>query len=122
MDEFKDYFDTVDNIQTLKLQEIMQWIIDNYPKLGRRVAWNQPVFTDHGTFIIGFSLAKAHISVAIERVGMKRFEQGFIEDDYSFGKQMFRIGIDQKVDYGLLKDIIDFNIEDKKDCQTFWRK
>lgn len=122
MDEFKDYFDTVDNIQTLKLQEIMQWIIDNYPKLGRRVAWNQPVFTDHGTFIIGFSLAKAHISVAIERVGMKKFEQGFIEDDYSFGKQMFRIGIDQKVDYGLLKDIIDFNIEDKKDCQTFWRK
>ncbi len=33
-----------------------------------------------------------------------------------------RIKWDMDVDYQLLKDIIDYNIEDKKDCQTFWRK
>lgn len=33
-------------------------ITETYPQLDTTVKWNQPMFTDHGTFIIAFSFAK----------------------------------------------------------------
>ncbi|MCQ4950818.1 hypothetical protein NE646_14380, partial [Bittarella massiliensis] len=42
-----------------------------FPDLTPKIAWNQPMFTDHGTFIIGFSAAKAHLAVAPERAGIQ---------------------------------------------------
>jgi uncharacterized protein YdhG (YjbR/CyaY superfamily) len=36
--------------------------------LKEEIKWNQPMFSDHGTFIIGFSIAKEHIAVAPEAV------------------------------------------------------
>ncbi|QCB29216.1 hypothetical protein [Corynebacterium endometrii] len=33
-------------------------------ELGCHIAWNQPMFTHHDTFIIGFSHAKKHMAAA----------------------------------------------------------
>ena len=35
-----------------------------YPELELRIAWNQPMFTHHGTYIIGFSAASKHMAMA----------------------------------------------------------
>lgn len=45
-----------------------------------------------------------------------------ISKSYSIGKKLFRINWTDKIDYDLLKNIIKFTIEDKKDCKTFWSK
>ena len=39
---------------------------EKFPQLKEENKWNQPMFNDHGTFIIGFSIAKGHIAVAPE--------------------------------------------------------
>lgn len=123
MNALEEYLNGIEDLEHRKrLVEILDWVQKTFPQLATRVAWNQPMFTDHGTFIIAFSVAKNHISVAPEGFAMKHFEQDFDLANYSFGKMMFRIKFDQDVDYDLLKKIIEFNIEDKKDCTTFWRK
>jgi hypothetical protein len=36
--------------------------------------------------------------------------------------ELFRIKWEQEIPYSLLERIIHFNIEDKKECSTSWRK
>ena len=43
--------------------EVLNWVVQNYPELELRIAWNQPMFTDHGTYIIGFSAASKHMAM-----------------------------------------------------------
>ena len=74
------------------------------------------MFTDHGTFIIGFSVAKKHLAVAPERAGIERFLDDILQAGYT------RIGWAQPVDFPLLERMIRFNLEEKANCQTFWRK
>ncbi|XID96072.1 iron chaperone [Paenibacillaceae bacterium WGS1546] len=87
-----------------------------------QVAWNQPMFTDHSTFIIGFSAAKPHLAVAPERAGISRFSEDIAQAGYDHTKELVRIRWDRPVDYSLLEKMIEFNIMDKADCSTFWRK
>ncbi len=79
------------------------------------------MFIDHGTYIIGFSLAKHHLAVAPEGVTISKFAEQISQAGYTHTKQLFRIGWEQPVDYHLLKEIIQFNIEDKADATKFWR-
>ncbi|AKP66259.1 iron chaperone [Companilactobacillus ginsenosidimutans] len=122
MDEFADYLSKLDeNDQKKRLVGILKWIHKEFPNLETRVAWNQPMFTDHGTFIIGFSVSKNHISVAPEGQCLDTFKSQLDQVGYTYGKQMFRIGNDQEVHKEVLKSIIEFNIKDKMEVTTFWR-
>ena len=80
------------------------------------------MFTDHGTYIIGFSVSKRHLAVSPERQGILQFAERIAQAGYDCSKMLFRIGWNSQVDYGLLKTIIAYNIRDKADCQTFWRR
>ena len=93
-----------------------------FPQLVPKIAWNQPMFTDHGTFIIGFSAAKQHLAVAPERAGIERFSQEIKQAGYDHTKELIRIRWDGPVDYSLLERLIAFNLLEKVDCSTFWRK
>ena len=65
---------------------------------------------------------KKHLAVAAEAVVIKKFGDQIAEAGYSDTKEIFRNPWNEPVDYELLKAMIKFNIEDKADCQTFWRK
>ena len=80
------------------------------------------MFTDHGTFIIGFSVAKQHLAVAPESAGINHFSDEIVQAGYDHTKQLVRIQWDSPVDFSLLEKMIEFNILDKADCSTFWRK
>lgn len=80
------------------------------------------MFTDHGTFIIGFSVAKNHMAVAPERAGIIRFTEEIKGAGYDHTKEIFRIPWKSPVDFTLLEKMIAFNISEKKDYTTFWRK
>jgi uncharacterized protein YdhG (YjbR/CyaY superfamily) len=41
---------------------------------------------------------------------------------YEHAKMIIRFPWDQPMDYSLLKKIIEYNIQDKANCTTFWRK
>lgn len=123
MEKFVEFLEKIDDeLQRVRVEEVLEWVKDTFPTLETKYAWKQPMFTDHETFIIGFSVAKKHISIAPEARGMEIFADKIKSAGYGQTKLLFRIEWGQEVNYDLMKEIITFNIEDKEDCETFWRK
>ncbi|KZS49196.1 iron chaperone [Paenibacillus glucanolyticus] len=123
MEVFADYLKGIDNPDhRARMEEIFAWIVGKFPNLKPKIAWNQPMFTDHDTFIIGFSASKQHMAVAPEKAGIVRFSEDIVQAGYDHTKELVRIRWDGPVDYSLLEKMIEYNLEDKADCSTFWRK
>ncbi|WP_423189953.1 iron chaperone [Alkalibacterium sp. f15] len=123
METFADFLQSLDDeTQKQKLGDLFNFIDSEFPNIDKRIAWNQPMYTDHDTFIIGFSVAKNHISVAPEKAGLRQFEREIKENNYELLKEIFKIKKSQPINKELIRDMIAFNIEDKKNCKTFWRK
>ena len=123
MKEFEAFIDAIENDDNRRrAREVFTWVHETFPTLVPKIAWNQPMFTEHGTFIIGFSVAKGHLSVTPDVIGMKIFSEDIAKSGYTQTINLFRIKWDMAVDYGLLARIIQFNMDDKKDCKTFWKK
>jgi uncharacterized protein YdhG (YjbR/CyaY superfamily) len=80
------------------------------------------MFTDHGTYIIGLSVSKQHISISPETAVLELFRDDIEKAGYTYSKMIFRIRWDEAIDYSLLDNMITFNIVDKADYKTFWRK
>ena len=123
MEVFAEYLAGIENPQYLtRTEEVLGWVARKFPNLAPRIAWNQPMFTDHGTFIIGFSVAKLHLAVAPERAGILHLSDEIVRAGYDHSKELVRFPWDRPVDFSLLEKIIEFNILDKAECSTFWRK
>ena len=123
MEVFADYLARIDNLQhRARVEEILGWVTKKFSDLMPKIAWNQPMFTDHGTFIIGFSVAKHHLAVAPERAGIDHFSDQIVQAGYDHSKELVRIPWDSPVDFSLLEKMIEFNSLDKAGCSTFWRK
>ena len=123
MEVFEEYLaHMVDPQQRIRTEEIFTWVKKEFPTLIPKIAWNQPMFTDHDTFIIGFSIAKQHLAIAPERAGIIHFSDEINQAGYEHTNQLLKFRWDSPVDFTLLRKIIDFNITEKKDCTTFWRK
>lgn len=123
LEVFTDYLSRIENPQNrARTEAVLNWVAEQFPQMKPRIAWNQPMFTDHGTYIIGFSVSKKHLAVAPEGKGMEQFREELQRSGYDCGKMLARIRWEQPVDYALLKRMIAFNIADKADCVGFWRK
>jgi uncharacterized protein len=123
MEVLAEYLARIDNPDHRnRTEEVLDWVSTNFSNLKPQIKWNTPMFTNHDKFIIGFSTAKHHLSVSPEEVGIAQFADEIAQAEYSATKGLFRIPWTDSVNYKLLKKIIEFNILDKKDCSTFWRK
>ncbi|MFA5635603.1 MAG: iron chaperone [Anaerovoracaceae bacterium] len=123
MEAFAEYLARIDDPQhRARMEEILTWVANSFSDLEPRIAWNQPMFTDHGTFIIGFSAAKNHLAVAPERAGIEKFADQITGAGYDHSQELVRIPWKSPVDFTLLEKMIAFNISEKKDYTTFWRK
>ena len=123
MEVFAEFLAKIaDPQQRARMEEVLGWVATEFPALSPRIAWNQPMFTDHGTFIIAFSVAKKHFAVAPEYAGILHFAEEFEKAGYAYSNQLVRFPWDRPVDYALLQRMIEFNRVEKADCSTFWRK
>ncbi|MCY9513773.1 iron chaperone [Paenibacillus apiarius] len=123
MEVFAEFLAKIDNpVHRDRTEEVLAWVTKTFPNLMPKIAWNQPMFTDHGTFIIGFSVSKNHLAVGPERAGIVHFSDEIVQAGYEHTQQLVRIRWDRPVDFSLLEKMIEFNILDKADCSTFWRK
>ena len=119
LDEFLATIPDDDNRE--RMVDVVVWVGLTYPELELRIAWNQPMFTHHGTYIIGFSAASKHMAMAPERATMIRFEPVMRERGTDFGKMFARQPWDKPFDYELLDAFIQHQLEEKRDITSFWR-
>ena len=104
-----------------QILDVLVWVGLTYPELELRIAWNQPMFTHHGTYIIGFSAASKHMAMAPERATMIRFEPIMRERGTDFGEMFARQPWNKPFDYELLDAFIQHQLAEKKDITSFWR-
>lgn len=78
-------------ILKFKLEPIFEQIQKEIPNLTVELKWNQPMFIINGTFIIGFSVAKNHISIAPEAVTMAIFTNDIKAANYEATNNLFKI-------------------------------
>lgn len=122
MEAFDEFLAGIDDpLHRERTEEVFTWIKNKYPQLKTEVKWNQPMFTDHGTFIIGFSVSKKHLAVAPESVTISFVEDDIVKAGYDYTKLLIRIPWNRPIEYSLLEKMIEFNIWDKANCSTFWR-
>lgn len=122
MEIFSEFLAKIDNPEHReRTEEVLSWVKNKFPNLEPVIKWNQPMFTDHDTYIIGFSVSKKHLAVAPESVTVSHVEDDIVKAGYDYTKEIIRIPWNSHVDYQLLTKMIEFNIWDKKDCKTFWR-
>lgn len=119
LDEFLATIPNDDNRE--RMVDVLVWVGLTYPELKLRIARNQPMFTHHGTYIIGFSAASKHMAIAPERATMIRFEQVMHERGTDFGKMFARQPWNKPFDYELLDTFIQHQLAEKQDITSFWR-
>lgn len=122
MGDFKEYLDAIDDAdQQDKMNQILTWIQESYPELETRIKWNQLMFLHEGTYIIGFSYSKHHIAVAPETKAIKKIKDYIEETGFSYTDNIIKIRWEDSIPYNLIKELIEYNIEDKKGYEKFWR-
>ena len=72
------------------------------------------MFTHHGTYIIGFSAASKHMTMAPERATMIRFEPVMRERGTDFGKMFARQPWNKPFDHELLNAFIQYQLAEKR--------
>ncbi len=125
MDTLEEFLDTIEKAEHRAiLNNVITQLLKDYPQLKLEIKWNQPMLLlkDNGTFILGFSKAKPHFAIAPEKYTRDYFEKEIQDAGYQLTKMFFKIKWTQHVDYDLLHQIIDKNIEDKREASKFWRE
>jgi len=122
MEKFKEFVEHIPQIEHQeRMQEVLNWVTETFPTLQSEFKWNQPMFTDHGTFIIGFSVTKNHLNIAPERAGMIHFDELIQSKDVGYTKMLVQMKWTKPVDFELLEELIKFNMIDKEHTTSFWR-
>lgn len=117
-----EYLATIPNDDNrVRMVDVLVWVGLTYPELELRIAWNQPMFTHHGTYIIGFSAASKHMAMAPERATMIRFEPVMRERGTDFCTMFARQPWNKPFDYELLDAFIQLQLAEKQDITSFWR-
>lgn len=80
------------------------------------------MFTHHGTFIIGFSVATKHFTVAPEMRTFEHFLPQIKDLKLKHGKKTFQLQFGQDIPYDLLRALINYTLADKQNVTSFWDK
>lgn len=117
-----EYLATIPNDDNrARMVDVLVWVGLTYPELELRIARNQPMFTHHGTYIIGFSAASKHMAMTPERATMISFEPVMRERGTDFGTMLARQPWNKPFDYELLDAFIQHQLAEKQDITSFWR-
>lgn len=122
MKVFEPFLQSIEHLDHReRLTMILQDIKDTFPELEPVIKWNQPMFVTHGTYIIGFSVAKAHLAMAPEIACLEKFASEINQAGYRTTKQLVKIKWTDLVDLDLIRSMVRFNMDDKQGMTTFWR-
>jgi uncharacterized protein YdhG (YjbR/CyaY superfamily) len=122
MYNFEEYLQSITDLAIRELlTNLIVWMERNFPQLDGSIKWNQVIFSHHNTFIISFNPTKKHLSISPEKQGIERFSNELIALNYEYTSMLFKIKWNQVISHELIKRIIEYNMEDKKNTFTFWR-
>lgn len=121
MDTIINYANDLDNqnMRTAYLN-IIEPLLQEHPELDVEIKYNLPTLIKDGCFIFSCSPFKSYISIMFEKPTLEHFMEDIKQNNYKLTKTTFSIKYSQEIDHELLLKMIDFQIELRKDSNTFW--
>lgn len=101
----EDYLAKQDPTKAKTLKSIIDFILDDFPELEAKIAWNVPTIHRQGKYVLGFSAFTNHLS-------LNPFSSQVLVDlkprleKYVVKKHLFHVPVDWELDKQLLKDIV----------------
>lgn len=107
-----------------KLANLLERLEAEFPELEGNVKYSQPMYEAHGTFIIGFKPAKTHFGIIAEAPAAERFksEAGNLGLTFTSSGKVSVVKWTQEIPFELIKKLVTFQLEDKKNTTTYFRK
>lgn len=103
-----------------RFKELIEWIIEKFPELLLEFKWNQPMFIEKGTYIIGFSVSKKHIALGLESFAIEELTDRITNAGFSHSKMIVQFPWEKPIDYQLLDLIITHVRARKSGVTSFW--
>lgn len=115
------YFDKIENDDDrVKVTNLYNELLKINENLAPIYAWNNPMIKYNEAFNCGISIAKSHFTVAFDVEALEFFKERISENGYKLNAKTFTIKYNQDIDFNLLKDMVLFSIELRKDAKGFW--
>lgn len=119
-DKLEAYFAELDEDNRDLVEKLYRSLLLLDKDLTAIYAWNQPMIKYKETFVIAFSTAKAHFSIAPDVRALELFSDQIEQNGYDLLKKGFKIKYNQPINNELIEEIVKYTISIKQDATGFW--
>lgn len=117
-----DFFKNInDDDQRKQLHDVLDWITERFPHLRLVLVNESPTFTDHKTDIIEFNVTEGGIVLISKSKGFEQFKDDISAAGYLKTKDSITIPWQKEIDYGLLDEIIAWQVQMNSNTESYWR-
>lgn len=120
-ENIKLFFEKIsDDQQREKISNLYYHLVDLDDDLTSIYAWNQPMIKYKETFILAFSVAKAHFAIGLDARTLDFFTSNIQDNQYELMKKGFKVKYTQGINLQLFEEMVKYTIIIKKDATGFW--
>ena len=102
-----DYLASLAPTKARTLRSVIGFILDEFPELEPKIAWNVPQIQRDGEYVFGVSSLKDHLDLAPWSADVIDAFRGRLEHEgYVVRKNLFRVPDDWELDRALVRDLI----------------
>lgn len=113
-----DYFASLDPVKARTLATVIALILEEFPGLEVKLAWNTPQVHRSGKYVFGVSALKNHLALAPwSDAVIDAFRRRLENDGYVVRKNLFQVPADWNIDRNLLKDLIRARLDELDSTQ-----
>ena len=102
-----DYLASLAPANARTLRSVIDFILDEFPELEPRIAWNVPQIQRDGEYVFGVSSLKDHLDLAPWSSDVIDAFRGRLEHaGYVVRKNLFQVPDDWELDRALVRDLV----------------
>ncbi len=102
-----DYLASLDAPKGETLRSVIDTILDEFPELECKLAWNVPQIHLDGQYVFGVSAATSHLGLAPWSTHViERFRTALENDGFVVKKNLFQVPVDWDVDRELVARLV----------------
>lgn len=105
-DSVEGYLASLDPAKAGTLSAVIDAILDDFPELQCKLAWNVPQIHRGKEYVFGVSAAKNHLSLNPWSEQVIEAFRARLEPDYVVLQSIFQVPVDWAVDRALLADLV----------------
>ncbi|MBE0404970.1 iron chaperone [Halomonas citrativorans] len=103
----EDYLSSLDSKRGDTLRDVIDVILEEFPDLDCKLAWNVPQICRGSDYVFGVSALKSHLALAPWSAKVvEDFKVRLESEGYVVKKNLFQIPVNWKIDEKLLSDLV----------------